>query len=219
MKSGINADAVHFNLHFQHAGAADDTAFTNLNSYIHNFLCTIPTGGTNQISYYLGDELDGTTNAASCSFYLMPTDGSRTGPPASRKFFTMSPIGNDTMPEEVAAVLSFEGDQTGIAEFGVGTRPRSSHRNRIYLGPLASRSWTQDATTKRNYIGTGLIGDATKAAKKLYADAFAGSWNWMVVSRKLVANFPVYFTSMDNAWDTQRRRGGKAQARTWISIT
>jgi hypothetical protein len=67
-------------------------------------------------------------------------------------------------------------------------------------------------------VAAGLITDVQNAVKKLYADAFGSTWNWRVVSPKLNLDFPPFFVSVDNAFDTQRRRGGKAQLRSWVSI-
>lgn len=133
------------------------------------------------------------------------------------------------LPAEVAAVLSFEGQRTS----GVNMRRR---RGRVFVGPLAVGSADQ------HQIQSGLYNlIATSAGDNLlnYTPALV---QWSVYSPAthhalpvgvpldpdfypeipdaLPASFtPVVKCWVDNAWDTQRRRGPRATTRTIIEAT
>lgn len=132
------------------------------------------------------------------------------------------------MPAEVAVCLSFQGERTS----GVNMRRR---RGRVYVGPLAVGSADQHQVQSGLY---NLI--ATSGADNLlnYDPALV---QWSVYSKYthfdiavgetltpdddevpdlLPASFtPVVRLWVDNAWDTQRRRGPRATARTIIDAS
>lgn len=219
VKSGLVRDEIVNDFHWSHAGAPADADFDNLTTAISHFYNSTATGASTSLSSYMGDVFSTTTNAVAVKYYELPTDGSAAGPPKAIKHFTLTSVGGNTLPEECAICLTFEGDQTGISEFSANTRPRSRRRNRIYVGPLANTSYYQDSTTKRTYTTVALRTILTKAAPQyLYTEAFSHSWNWMVVSRTAVENHPVFFVACDDTMDTQRRRGPEVTSKTWVSV-
>lgn len=118
---------------------------------------------------------------------------------------------NTGLPAEVACCLSFHSVFGPDAEFGPGTRPRSRDRGRIYIGPLISTMATTVAPTSRVVPAPALISDLVVAAQNLRDDA---NTSWCVWSRKDAVLKFVTGVSVDDAFDTQRRRGEKPTART-----
>nr|CRY96681.1 hypothetical protein [uncultured prokaryote] len=113
----------------------------------------------------------------------------------------------DRLPSEVSIVSSFR------AQRQPGVSPRST-RNRVYIGPL--RSAALDETT-------GRVADASR---QLIAQAFfdflqavadrLDVYNWVIRSPTLGLSWPIFEGFVDNAFDTQRRRGVESSARsTW----
>lgn len=106
-------------------------------------------------------------------------------------------VGSNTLPQEVSICLSFQGDRiSGVSQ--------ARRRGRLYLGPL--RSAVVDTSTGRptssfleviQLAGNGLLADSNAAAE----------WSWVIRSQRDNANVPVTNGWVDNAFDTQRRRG------------
>lgn len=115
--------------------------------------------------------------------------------------FTLGPPEQQTtLPEEVAVTLSF---------FSLRNVPRQ--RGRVFIGPLHGGVISNDAesrsvvdTADRNAIRNAAIRLATTAP--LEAD-------WCVLSKVNGVLYPITNGWVDNAFDTQRRRGQKATVR------
>jgi hypothetical protein len=126
-------------------------------------------------------------------------------PVAMRDFGTaLTPAASATdLPSEAAVAVSFQADYLGDVEFGPSTRPRARDRARIYLGPL---NLTAAATT----LGicrpdTDLRTNLAESAARL---ARGGPLAQLVVwSRKGGTTKQVKNVWVDDAFDTQRRRG------------
>lgn len=128
---------------------------------------------------------------------------------------SLSPGGGDPLPDECACCVSF------MADTPSGGNPRT-HRGRIYLGPL-----DQDigAIVENAYrIQTTHIETIATAAHGLaqpHTLDVIGSVRWSVYSPKIDSTDTidnafndVTHGFVDNAFDTQRRRGVKATTRT-----
>lgn len=131
---------------------------------------------------------------------------------------------NMDFPPEVAMCLSFK----GAAVSGVNARRR---RGRVYLGPLQSSTTTDyhevlaaNITTVMSAADTHLAVAADPVQWCVYSpythhDVPVGveldpDVHPEVPTRLVLAFTPVATYWMDNAWDTQRRRGTKATSRT-----
>jgi len=107
------------------------------------------------------------------------------------------------LPHEVAIVSSFKARR----EAGKSDRNR---RNRVYIGPLAASTLDQ---------ATGRVGDATRLAiaaaweEMASESADSDDWTWVIYSPTLEEAYPVWEGFVDNAFDTQRRRGVSSTAR------
>ncbi len=109
------------------------------------------------------------------------------------------------LPAEVAVVLSFKGVITP-------GDPPARHRGRIYLGPISP-----------GILGSNINGDVrvnapnrltiVEAAVRMM-DAPADTIAWSVFSKTDNQLYRVISCFVDDAFDTQRRRGGVATTRT-----
>lgn len=118
-------------------------------------------------------------------------------------------LSNNGLPEEVALVTTFYGSPPV-------TRRR---RGRLYIGPLNSSTVTITGATSTTPTtpGSGFINDLLEATKRL---ATPSNPQFCIRSSLPAENFvPVAGGYVDNAFDTQRRRGPDPTARsTWTNI-
>jgi len=238
--NGVPADDTLNTFVFQaEAAAATLTALTNgAVSNLLDFYNVAAPGAGNSIGQFLGSNLQRTLNNH-FTIYRLADAGSTTpvlplgGPINDIAWTTPLPavLGTGDLPREVAAVLSYQDGTSGISEDVPGgpvgpagdTHPAARHRGRIYVGPLnnaalgagangpglnvsfrtaatqAARQLTENMT---NLDLSGIIGTGTMLA------------NWGIWSRKDHIIRGIEHGWMDDAFDTQRRRGIKATART-----
>lgn len=120
------------------------------------------------------------------------------------------------VPNEVALVLSFQAD-------AVSGLIQARRRGRVYIGPICSTSNLID-TVGECRPTTAFLNDVASAASALatpLALAGTGSMSWAVYSPTTDATQSIddAFNDVTNGWidnsfDTQRRRGRDATART-----
>lgn len=103
------------------------------------------------------------------------------------------------LPEEVACCITLH----------AAVPPALSRRRtgRLYIGPLATAAGADGSTTGPSRPAAGFMADLAAAAVRLTTtDAFATRWS--IRSTRPLENYnPVASGFVDNAWDTQRRRG------------
>jgi len=119
------------------------------------------------------------------------------------------------LPEETCICFSQK------AAYVSGINPQSQ-RGRVYIGPLASgalagatagqSNWTNPAEFKTSLMNL-LIAAATDLAGHN-----AAAHTWVIFSPTLSQSFDVDYVFVDNAPDTQRRRGAKADLRIGQSV-
>lgn len=114
------------------------------------------------------------------------------------------------IPLESAICCSFQGDQVSGA-------PQARRRGRVFLGGWGSATEPGDATT---FPGpdVALIASINTAAETLVGSAFADGWQWVVYSRVNNTGAPITNGWVDDAWDTQRRRGNAPTSRAVWSV-
>lgn len=130
--------------------------------------------------------------------------------PILNAFHTITP-GTSMLPAEVAICLSYR------APLVSGTNPRR-RRGRIYIGPL-SQGAVSGATAGDARPDTAMTAAILNAAKgSLMEDVGVG--DWAVASEPEAGGpltlVPITHCWVDNAFDTQKRRGGKPTSRTTI---
>jgi hypothetical protein len=110
---------------------------------------------------------------------------------------------SSTSPPEVCCCLSFQGDK----ESGVS---QARKRGRIYFGPIDTQYISNTGRPE-----TALINALVSAGDALLTESVAATgWTWCVFSASTGDSFPVTNGWVDNEFDTQRRRGRLATART-----
>jgi hypothetical protein len=140
------------------------------------------------------------------------------GPPIYDLAFMLITSGSSQdLPSECAICLSFHGDTTGLATDVPGgapgprgdTHPAARVRGRIFIGPLNQHVQSSGSPTR---VSATVLGDIVGSAMALHT----AMPSWSVWSRKNANTKLVTGGFVDNAFDTQRRRGEKASGRqTW----
>jgi hypothetical protein len=163
------------------------------------------------LSHYTANAIDRSASAQMVEFTDITghLDGSSAGSPSDVQHWTMNSDGaGQDLPQEVAIVTTLYGSGRSTAPVNVGaTRPKQSHTGRLYLGPLTTvvlDELSGEARPSANYMS-----DLGQACGRLLAGALALSTPcaWSVWSRKLAAVDLIVGGVVDNAFDTQRRRG------------
>ena len=193
-KSGIVRDQVQWNFVLDNPGSGDFGIVEAFYLGVHDFLSPTLSGTVTTYKYDISSHLSGSSPAG-------PPVGSHTlfGPAG-----TGSPL-----PSECAVALSYHADYSTIPEHEAGARPRSRYRGRLYMGPLNTTALDHAATTFRPIVSSGITTAAHDAAATLKATGFWGVW-----SRHDSAVRVVMGGWIDDAFDSQRRRGEDHVART-----
>lgn len=213
-KTGLLADACVNTFSFITAATPPSAGNMDaISGALANFYNTVP-AGHNAIAGFINESILRTANGVTVKFYDLAAhlDGSPHGSPIGIRTFTLGAMvpGAVAAPREIAAALSFHADFGAAVEFAPGSRPRSSFRGRVYIGPLTQSVWQTEGTTGRvNFTQTFRETLVTQAAA--LRDAGIG---WSVWSRRLGQLRDVLVVSVDDAIDVQRRRGEKALIRT-----
>lgn len=149
----------------------------------------------------LSNALNRTANAAKIKFYDLADAKPR---PVSERLWTLGPPSSSTLaelPAEVAVVGSF---------YALRNLPR--YRGRLFFGPFHS-GVLLDATNERSRPSASLVETIRLSFARLIGKA-ANTQNLAVYSR--VDNVARIATAgwVDDAWDTQRRRGQEPLSRS-----
>lgn len=110
------------------------------------------------------------------------------------------------LAEEVAMVITLHG--------AVPPALSSRRRGRIYIGPLNSFCFVGGSTTEKSHPQPTLLADLAEAATEL-ADMSETGMRWSIHSITPSSNYvPIAGGYIDDAFDTQRRRGPDPTTRT-----
>lgn len=147
------------------------------------------------------------------------------GSPIGAVTFTLpAAISSNQIPEEVAIVVSMNGDLTDVPVTAANPspppaiiRPQQRRRGRIFVGPLGLNAGEE--TASRFQPAAGFRTDLGLAVKATYNEIVANTPYVLAVwSKADAATYPIVAGYVDNAWDTQRRRGLDASTRTTFTI-
>ena len=114
--------------------------------------------------------------------------------------FVFTPVASGSLPAEVSVVMSFE----------AGKPVTRSRRGRLYLGPLNANAMNATSTSDRHISPTLQTMIAHAAA---YMSDPSTAHPWAIWSEKLQSAAVVETGWVDDAFDTQRRRGSEALTR------
>lgn len=209
--AGLNRDVSENTFSFLTTDSLDPTLAATITDRVKAFYNTAALGGaSHSVSFYISPIVSRTTNA--CTFVVAEVNAT-TGLQVEDSIEVPWTLGSaessvSSLPLEVAMCVSYSGHPDG------GFLPKGRRRGRIFVGPLtvtamAGGTDPSIATTIRNETA------AAAAALASSADETAA---WVVWSRAANAVTGISEGYIDNEFDTQRRRGNDATARTtWVA--
>lgn len=118
--------------------------------------------------------------------------------------FDAAPSGN-ALPTEVALCVSFQASK-------VSGSPQARRRGRLYLGPF------EDAVNTDGRPGSSFVTGAANGLKAFAEDLAAGFCSLLVYSRVDEIGRTAINGWVDNAFDTQRRRGLDPTVKTAVTF-
>lgn len=220
-RSGIAAEAVQNSFAIGVPGAIPDSAtLGEVTTAIANFY-NGNDGGDRPLSAYMGQGLSREPGAVEMAVYNITgrLDGRPHGSPVFTDTMTLgAPQAFLPLPDEVAVVLTL---RAGSYEFQpietpdnedpdtVPQRPRQRYSGRLYLGPLTQLAGETDTNSRQRpaaELRTALLNSADRLYTALRARP-GGPYLWSVWSRKDANTREIEHAQVDNAFDTQRRRG------------
>lgn len=170
--------------------AAYDSAFTAFYNSLSGFL-SLPIAQTgHEIKYYDLEQLVPPNYPLKISTWALSSAPSAAG-----------------LPSEVALCLSFQGQK-------VPGSPQNRRRGRVYIGPISQSANTtgRPSTTVRSALTSGAVALCT-ALKAASVPALLSVWSHVDSDTVEVEDGWV-----DDAWDTQRRRGLQRTTRDlWVA--
>lgn len=199
--SGLVEDSVTNTFYWNVSGGGVTADFDVIKARLLAFYNTPTSPAVNSPSDYLAPQLD--TANGRIRMYAMADPTPRV-PVYDAAFAIDSTLGSNGLPSEVALVLSFHATPLS------GT-PMARRRGRVYLGPLSSTVLTTGASEVRPTAD--VITTWASAGKGLEA-ANTVAISWQVFSPTSGVASEVVGGWVDNAFDTQRRRGVAPAART-----
>ncbi len=123
-------------------------------------------------------------------------------------FYNLGPVSaNDPLPSEVAVCASF---------YSQRNLPR--RRGRVFVGPWNASIVTRDTDTGVARLANNIITALRTSMVRLAGSAPQQGLRWCVLSQTDAALYDITAGWVDNAFDTQRRRGETASSRSpWPS--
>jgi hypothetical protein len=207
--SGLPADRIINDFAFRAAGAPSTTDVDNMFAAVDHFYRTAQSLGK-AVGAFISRQVNRSATHTLSAYHIVAGD---LGSPF-REDPWLGPVAPEVttgLPTEVAAVLSFHADLTGVVEESGSTRPKARRRGRIFVGPLTVTA--VDTSTPPFKLDSGLNLTLREAAVDLMDEADADSVPWCVWSRSDTTLRPVVGGWTDDAPDTQRRRGFAATTR------
>ena len=190
-----------------------------------------PTGATDRLPAYLGPSIDRSTNLGVIEVYDITAhlDGTPHGSPVGSATFTVPTknVASGNVPEGVAAAISFRSDYGTDVEFAPGTppgsgpggRPRSTHRNRIYFGPLDVSALGSEASTSRCILGSQFQTDALAFMTSIVQlTTGPPAWNLQQWSKSKARILRPTLAWLDDRPDYQRRRSDPSSLRQTVVL-
>lgn len=230
--SGMPEDAVTNTFVFaSQAPGVGEADAALLSSIVQDFYLATPAGEVNSVAGYLSPSLSSAADQAVMSVYDLTghLSGTPHGSPIFQETWTLSPLpdaGTVRFPEEVACCITIEasGRSEQLVETSDGgdpgsaiDRPRSRYTGRVYIGPLIAAAGevvggiVRPTVAMQQVFRKALI-EMHDASTLLASVAGLGVWSRADGVVRVIGG-----CSTDNAFDTQRRRGPAASARTRLS--
>ncbi len=141
------------------------------------------------------------------------------GPPNLDSTWTLTAVGANAAPAELAATLTLEAGSRLVPEEIGNTRPAARRRGRKYLGPLSLSAFSADATNEMlidNVVRDEILADASAMATTLRN--LTNPIVPAVLSKTAQDARALTAFSMDNAPDVVRSRGVRATNRVRVDL-
>lgn len=235
--TGVPADSFVNTWHWSPAAAPDAALMNTIEGRIAGFYNDVHAPGVNSLANYFSKEASRVASACTAKSYILPAAPGDIGSPDHVSHFSLADIGGgQELPAEVALCLSYHGSLVDVPEKtgalsdipstkaarrqgAPATHPGHARmaerrRGRIYLGPLnTSCCGIGVGGAGRQRPSATFMADVAGAAVALNADLATLGAPWSVFSRRDWSSVGVVGGFVDDAFDTQRRRGAKATAR------
>lgn len=222
-------DEVQNVLHFARAATGEPTVgeFASIATALIDFYNVTQASGRS-VAEHFPQAISRVSNAASVVMYWkeIDPDSGPFGSPLATVDWTVDaiqagpPVG---MPGEACVAVSFHGDLTNVPETQANPlpppappiiRPASRRRGRIFVGPISTGGIVENSGTDFEVKPSSqLQSTLEQAADALRLAAFTGGFEWSVYSPTDDTAYEVVGGFVDNAFDTQRRRGNAATGR------
>lgn len=184
-------------------------------------------GATNDTATYISDAITRDADACMVLGYETTDLSGATpfgSPTASANFTLAVATAAVEMPEEIAAVISYNADLTNVPVSQTNPspppatiRPQARRRGRMFVGPLSAAAGAEVANIFRPIAGFML--DLAENFGQLARDIASSTTGELAVwSRSDADLYPVVGGYVDNAWDVQRRRGPDASSRQLFTV-
>lgn len=202
--SGDAQDRFQNVFHFIKTGSPTNTDYAEIGAALNSFY-TADTGAqvSTLMSYMARDQISASP-LPFVTHYELLTGGETGSPEAQSDLLGWSSSVTNDLPHEAAICLSFYSDLDDIPEEQGLTRPASRRRGRIYLGPLNTAALGADGRISSS-VGIDMIYAAERL--RTWSGFTALNLGWAVYSRTDDQARVVVGGWVDNAFDTQRRRG------------
>lgn len=223
-QSGLPEDVAINDFYFVKENPDDTEAdIDSLVARLDSFYNDIPAGGTKSLSDYVGIQVSRVAEACSFLVYRSPTIIPVTlpwGSPVGVRSWTLG-AGDSASgyPAEVAAALSYHADLTNVPETQTNPdpppaiiRPASRKRGRLYFGPLIPGAGSNEGPNQDASMTTAVRTHFARSMEDLLAAN--DELDWCVFSPTGLTVSAVVGGYVDDAFDTQRRRGTAADVRT-----
>jgi hypothetical protein len=205
-------------LAFDGADAPVDADFASMLDSMVSFWNDAATG--TPLAGYLSATLNRGANVSELAVYDITGAlgvGDPAGSPVAVRMFTLgNPVGGVvSLPAGDCGVLSWRAAYGSDVEFGTGTRPRASDRNRMYIGPINSGAINDDSEIPVvTILHANFRSDLLRAILALQTALLAidNPWQIEVWSRKDAACKDATVAWVDDRPDYQRRRSAPMPA-------
>lgn len=203
-KTAVPADAVVNTFHFITDDAVTGADTAAIASRLNTFYGSVLTPGTDSIHGHLS----GLLNTAGVRYKMYDLGQAEPRAPIYDEAQTWADTPDNTaLPAEVAVCLSYQ----GLKLSGI---PQARRRGRIYIGPLGNTALTFVSGAAASCRPSASVMNALAGAGASLSSANDAGLKWVVYSPTNNSAVDVTDGWVDNAFDTQRRRGEGASART-----
>lgn len=194
-----------------------DNAITEIAAQLLDFYNAPHGPAAETVAMFISSSMSRVVGVCKIHYYDITTvlSGAPAGSPFHTHSWTLGGIkaGGTDLPAEVAVAVSYHSDYEGLPERGPNkTRPRQRRRGRVFIGPL--NSWAVGNTIAGRVTNNQSFRETLAGAAATMMTDTATVVNWAQWSRVNARVSEIIGGHIDDAFDTQRRRGEDPDLRT-----